>query len=308
MITDRALEETAQEACISIGIDYKDVPSDGNFHPANITNDVRGKGDARLKLFPDRQGGIAWNHKSGERKLFFINTKTGVSISNAERAKIKAEQQQRKKELIARQDQAAKRALAIWDNAKPAPNSHRYLQKKHIKPYLTRVTAWTRTIRTDIGERQKLTIENSLIVPLFNESGTLRNTQAIFPADSPELGRGKDFLPYAELSGLFWWIGNKTKTVCVAEGFATAGTIHDETGWRVYISFTAGNLLSVGQIIRKHLPTSKIIFCADNDENTKGNPGITKATEAAAAVGGFVASPPLAGDFNDYHNYLQEAK
>lgn len=76
----------------------------------------------------------------------------------------------------------------------------------------------------------------------------------------------------------------------------------------MYIAFTANNLLAVGRIVRKHLPDVKIIFTADNDLNTNGNPGLTKATEAAAAIGGFVAFPPIAGDFNDYAIQMQEAQ
>ncbi len=38
-----------------------------------------------------------------------------------------------------------------------------------------------------------------------------------------------------------------------------------------------------------------------NDEVTEGNPGRTKAEQAAAAVGGLVALPPVSGDWNDHH-------
>ena len=307
-MTKQTLEEAAKTACLQIGIDYKDVPSDGNFHPANISDDPRGKGDGRLKLFPDRQGAIAWNHKSGEKQTFFINRNKGVPISSEEKERIRKEKHRRKKGLKARQDKAAKRAQVIWKNAKPAPPDHPYLLTKHVLPYFTRQASWDKSILGSDGQWKKITLDNVLLIPLFNEAGGLRNLQAIFPEMHPELDRNKDFLAGAELSGLFSWVGNRTDTLAVVEGMATAFTIHQETGFRCYIAFTANNLLAVGQIIRKHLPTSKIIFCADNDKNTKGNPGITKATEAAAIVGGFVASPPLAGDFNDYYNYLQEVK
>lgn len=182
-----------------------------------------------------------------------------------------------------------------------------YLIKKHLNDsHGARVTSWTRLYQDASGKHQKLEIENTLIIPMYNEVGKLRNVQAIFAAEVPELGRNKDFLPGGELTGLFWWVGNeKTNPVLVAEGFATAVTLHEETGYRAYIAFSANNLLAVGQIIRKHLPDVKIIFAADNDEKTPGNPGLAKATEAAAAVDGFVAVPPVAGDFNDYSMYLR---
>lgn len=142
------------------------------------------------------------------------------------------------------------------------------------------------------------------MIPLFNELGKLRNVQAIFPEKHPELDRNKDFLAGAELAGLLSWIGGKSDTVLIAEGFATAATLHQETANRVYIAFTANNLLAVAKAVRKHRPQANIILCADNDKST-GNPGVTKSTEAANAVNGLISIPPIWGDFNDYAAYLR---
>ena len=90
----------------------------------------------------------------------------------------------------------------------------------------------------------------------------------------------------------------------ICEGYATGATLHDESGYRVYLAFSANNLLAVGRIVREKLPNAEIVFCADND-TAAGNPGLTKANEAAAVVGGSVAVPPIFGDFNDYALYLQ---
>lgn len=303
----QSLEDAARTACQEIGVDFKHVPQDGQFHAANLTDDHKGRGDGRIKIFPDGQGGIVSNWKSGEQRSFFINGgNSGASMSDEERARIKAEQEKRKRETKAKQNKAASKAQAIWAAAKPAPVDHPYLTKKQVKPYGVRIADWEKRVFDD-GQWNKIVVKNSLLVPLFNSSGVLRNLQAIFPENHPELDRNKDFLPGAELAGLFWWVGTRSETVCICEGFATASTVHAETGWRVYIAFTANNLLSVGKTIREHLPEAKIIFCADNDLKTKGNPGLTKANEAAEAVGGLVAVPLINGDFNDYHLHLQGA-
>jgi len=189
--------------------------------------------------------------------------------------------------------------VQIWTTATPAPVDHPYLIAKQIKPHGARLASWERTIDDD-GKRQKLIIDNCLIIPLFNAAGQIRSLQAIFPDKHPLLDRNKDFFPGGQLAGLFFWIGGKSETLLVCEGFATAATLHEETGSRVYLAYTAGNLLAVGQTIREKLPNAEIVFCADNDTNTAGNPGLTKATAAAEAVGGSVAAPPIAGDFNDY--------
>lgn len=299
------IDEVTRSACLEIGVVYKLTPSDGRFHPVNLIDDSRGKGDGRLKLFPDHQGGIVWNHKTGERQVFFINQKRNNELTPEERARIQAEQMRRQKDLQNRQNKAALRAYAIWQHAKPAAANHPYLIKKLVRAHGARVAAWHRTIVDDKGQHRKLSIENALLIPLYNESGRLRNLQSIFPSECLELGRGKDFLPGGETAGLFWWIGEKTDTVCLCEGFATAATVHQETGLRVYVCFMAGNLSAVGQVIRKHLLKEKLIFCADNDLS---GIGLEKATQAAQSVDGLVCIPPLQGmDFNDYARHLLEA-
>lgn len=184
---------------------------------------------------------------------------------------------------------------------------HPYLIQKQIKAHGAKIGNWKRTIPDEHGKHQTLIIENSLILPIYNADGKIRNLQAIFPEKHPLLGRNKDFLPGGQVAGLFWWIGPKTDKVLICEGFATAATLHEETGNRVYIAFTANNLMAVGLIIREKLPSAEICLCADNDLNTTGNPGLTKATAAAEAIGASLAVPPITGDFNDWAIFLREA-
>jgi len=301
----QSLEGACRAACLAVGVNYKEVSSDGNWHTADLVDDHRGKDDGRIKVFPDRQGGIVWNHKSGEKQNFFINREPGQPAPPIDRKRIEREQAKRKVEEATKQDKAARKAQAIWQVAAPAPVDHPYLLRKQIKPHALRCGQWQRVIKTDDGERKTLTIDNALLLPLFDASGTLRSLQSIFPEKHPILERDKDFLPSGGLAGLFWWIGAKTDTVLICEGFATAATLHEETGHRVYMAFTANNLLAVGRIVRAKLPNVSIVFSADNDTKTQGNPGLTKAEEAAIEVDGLVAVPPIHGDFNDYQIFLK---
>lgn len=76
-----------------------------------------------------------------------------------------------------------------------------------------------------------------------------------------------------------------------------AGVLHslqfiDNEGNKLFLSgvaFDGGNLLSVVQAIRAKFPNIAITLCVDNDTKTSGNPGLTKAREAALAVGGLLA-------------------
>ncbi|MFI3137105.1 MAG: toprim domain-containing protein [Methylococcaceae bacterium] len=303
----QSIEDACRIACESIGVDYKSVPADGRIHAADLIDDHRGKDDGRIKIFPDRQGGIVWNYKSNEQQAFFVNDhrESREPITAVERERIQAEQQRRQVEQQARQDKAAYKAQALWQAAKPAPPDHPYLLRKQVKPHGLRVGTWKRSIQDEQGRYRPLIIENALLVPMFDQTGVIRSLQAIFTEKHPILDRDKDFLPGGGRGGLFGWIGARTDKVLIAEGFSTSATLHEESGYRLYIAFAANNLLAVGLIVRDKLPDAEIVFCADNDTQTHGNPGLTKAIEAAQAVGGSVAVPPIEGDFNDYAIYLK---
>ena len=93
----------------------------------------------------------------------------------------------------------------------------------------------------------------------------------------------------------------------MAEGYATAASVFEATDQRVLVCLSAGNLPAVAAV-RAAMPDVQIIVCADNDLPDKNGrrPGIDKAEEAAALVGGIVAMPPIKGaDFNDYAAILK---
>lgn len=296
----QTIEDACRAACLSIGVEFKHVQFDGNWHTANLLDDQRGKNDGRIKVFPDGLGGIVWNHKSGDKQTFFISQQSCETLPPVDRDHIRRQQRKRQTEEKNKHDRAAKRAVAILQASSPAPANHPYLVKKQVKPHTLRAGKWQRVISAENGSRKTLTIDSCLLLPLYNSNGEIRSLQAIFPEKHPILERDKDFLPSGGLAGLFWWLGSRSDKVLICEGFATAATLHEETGYRVYMAFTANNLLAVGRIVRSKLPNADIVFCADNDTKTIGNPGVTKANEAAADVGGVVSVPPVHGDFNDY--------
>lgn len=134
----------------------------------------------------------------------------------------------------------------------------------------------------------------TIAVPMRDGDGRLRNMQFIFKSGKKTFIRGGQKSGTYHMVGLHpsWRIGQPVgETICIAEGYATAASIHEATGLPVVVAWDCGNLLSVGEIFRARYPEAMILFCADNDTETVGNPGLTKATEAAAAVGGIVAVP-----------------
>jgi putative DNA primase/helicase len=98
--------------------------------------------------------------------------------------------------------------------------------------------------------------------------------------------------------------------VLVAEGVATALSIRAalDRAHPVVVAFDAGNLLPAAQAVRKLFPDVPLLFCADDDYATEGNPGQAYARRAADDLGRalivvpeFKARPDDAKwtDFND---------
>ena len=187
------------------------------------------------------------------------------------------------KERAKRQQQAAQVAAQRWQAATPA-TAHRYLSAKGVQAHGVKLE----------GE--------ALLIPLRDTAGTLHSVQVI------DLEGGKRFQPGGRIKGCYHGIGKPDGVLIVCEGYATGASIHEVTGHAVAVAFNAGNLLEVAQALHGKYPALQLIVAADDDWQTKGNPGTTKASEAARAVGGLLAVPRFPDgrsdndtDFNDLH-------
>ena len=167
--------------------------------------------------------------------------------------------------------EARAKAERLWRMARPATNAHPYLERKRIGA---------------IGIRQ---LRDMLLIPARDANGTLHTLQFISPDGS------KRFLSGGRIAGLYYAMGRPADRLIVAEGYATGATLHQATGCATAVAFNAGNLPTVARALRAKFPKAHIVVAADDDSRTPGNPGLTKATEAARAVGGFVAVPRFEG-------------
>ena len=206
---------------------------------------------------------------------------------SAHQQRMQAIAQQREADKAQRQQDAAGAAAKRWEAAPPAPANHPYLAKKGVQAHGARVDA-----------------DGYLILPMRDTTGKLWNIERINPAD-PQDKRG---LYGGRRIGCYFAIGKPHGVLIVCEGFATGASIHEATNHAVAVTFTAGNLLEVAQALHSKYPKLRLILAADDDAFTDGNPGMTKATEAAKAVGGYLIKPDFSGersdketDFNDLH-------
>ena len=291
---------------------HDQIITDGKVHRFHSGGNKRDRKSGWYIYFDhDDNPGAAYGTWRGDYRYTW-SSRGSRQFTKAERAdfrkQVEADQKRRAEEIQRQRDRAAELANKIWDSAQPATEEHRYLANKGIKSHGLRVTTWRRWI----GPREEIVIENALLVPM-KDGGKIRSLQAIFPDKNNPLGRSKDFLPGAQKSGCSYGFGvpkgTKPPVIAICEGMATAASVHECTGLPVVVAFDCGNLMDVGQRVRKAYPDAKIIFCADDDYRADGNPGVTKAQVAAAATMGLVAVPdftdldrkPDDSDFNDLH-------
>lgn len=181
-------------------------------------------------------------------------------------------------ELEKSREMAAVVVERIWSQAQAASADHPYLARKGIKAHGARVTA-----------------DGRLVVPLYDADGTLASLQYIDHAG------GKLYHPGGQTGGKFWMVGamDAPGALYVAEGFATAATIHERTDRPCVVSYSASNLVSATQAMRERFGvTQDIVIVADHDRHGVGQ---RYAEQASAKFGARVIMPPIEGmDANDY--------
>lgn len=186
--------------------------------------------------------------------------------------RIREAQRAAKKEREQQQEEAARRAADIWGATKPAPADHPYLLAKGIKP--------NAAIRLH---------KDRLVIPV-RHGGDIVSLQFISADGS------KKFLRGGRVADCYCGIGQPGDTIVICEGFATAASIREATGYAVAVAFSAGNLESVARTMRTRYPDARLIICGDNDASGTGQ---NAARKAAEAVGATVVIPAESGDFND---------
>lgn len=198
-----------------------------------------------------------------------------------------------------RADQAARAARELWAQGRAAGASG-YLERKRVAAHGVRFLA-----------------DGTLLVPMVDGAGELQNLQRIAPV-KPASGTDKRYLPGSRKKGLRHLVGlldEATPVLLLAEGYATAASVHEATGRPVMACFDAGNLEHVARELRQAHPALPLLVCADDDAETEArtgkNPGRDKAATAArvaatdAAPAAVVVPvftdprPAGASDFND---------
>ncbi len=312
----------AMRAAGSGPADISEIQADDKRRRYRLDSDKRNQRTGSYQLRIDDDFGFGWfrNFRIGESVNW--HSKSDRTYTAEERAAWKYKAERDRAALEAERDReadnAAEKAVRLWDKANTIVNGHTYLARKGILAY--------------VGPARLRS--NLLVIPAYNARNTLRTLQ--FIASDGE----KRFLTGGEKSGCFCPIAAKTddrSKIVICEGYATGISIRLATMMPVIVAFDAGNLTPVAEIFRKRYPDSEIIIAADNDAFTVGhrfkpadidisslsgtsefwaactrdghliNTGIEKGKAAAEKVGGRCVWPEFSDvtarptDFNDLH-------
>lgn len=314
-----------------MAVNYDDVI--GQLQAAGLLVDYLKVGEkARCKIEGDREKrGWYWLHEvtmadgthvlvgsygvwrgddNGAQKIALQKQAFTAEQKAAIRARLAEDRKRADMERGAEIARAAQRAEAMWRRCSATGDAD-YLARKNVQ-----------------GHGVRYTEKGAVVVPMMDTAGRIAGLQFILSrrqhaARIQRTGRDKEYWPGGmEKKGRFHLIGLPTWIVLVAEGYATAATLHEATGLPVAVAFDAGNLMPVAQALHKRYKSAKVLVCADDDAFGKciecgapvrtGNPdapcpacgkphmrenaGVVRAEAAALAVGGHWIRPSFADD------------
>jgi putative DNA primase/helicase len=283
------------DALANEGLDYKgEFIPDGKIHRIKINGDKRENGWYVIHQFDGINVGSFGDFKRNISVKWCQHEDCDLSEQQkAERdRKWKQQQAERDADRKRAQDTARADGQAILDAATPAHSSHPYLARKSVQAHLGVL----------VGHWPQRQIENCLLIPLRTIGGELNTVQAILPCKMID-GRDKDFLRGGSTKGAHFVIGDlaTSQVILIAEGYATAATLAEATGYAAVMAIDAGNLEAVAKAMRSVYQSKKIILCADNDakDGREDNTGLKAAMNAAQSIQADFVVPDEPGDFND---------
>ena len=234
--------------------------------------------DGRLEDYLIGSYGIYHANDNGKQNLK-LKRDGRPSLSQAEKDAMRtrlADQAKKAKILrFAEAKKAADEADRCWRKYVPTGESD-YLARKGVKAY---------------GLRFSPSGNGTVAVPMLRD-GRVVGLQIIRGKDRGNKLEKQYWPAGMDKVGAYHLIGGIPRgLVLVAEGYATAATLHESTGLPVAVAFDAGSLMPVVAELAQKYRTSKILICADDDYLTPGNPGCEAARLAATAHGAAWCKP-----------------
>jgi phage/plasmid primase-like uncharacterized protein/KaiC/GvpD/RAD55 family RecA-like ATPase len=272
-----ALEDQVRQAMASAGVTPPaTIALDGKLHRYQTGSKGQPGHDKPgwYVFFPDGvPAGMFGDWRTGVSNTWRADI--GRELTGEELASVARRQAEARSARDAKAASAADSVDLIWSQAGPASPDHPYLMRKGVGAHGLRITG-----------------DGRLMAPLFNTDGTLSSLQYI-DADGAKL-----YHPGGATGGKYWSVGLlEGDLIYIAEGFATAATIHEVTGRPCVVAYSASNLVPVTGAITTTHPSARVVIVADNDASGVGQ---RYGEQASARHGARLILVPIPGDANDY--------
>lgn len=304
------------------------IIADGNWHRGTHASDKSGASSVSYKINIDGASGILKNFKTYELHHYRPDREF-ESLNAHEIAKIKARKQALAKAAVVKKASVAD-SCARFLNACPIAHGHAYLDKKGVGAHGLYLVPDARAFANDPNiviantprdarqmrieqahlpahDKKAILLRNSLVIPICGVDGAVQSLQTISQAKTQNY---KMYLTGGQKTGGFHALGllSDGKPILIAEGYATAATLHEAFKASVVCAFDSHNLPKVANAIAKNYPNSRLYIMADNDHQSAllhgTNAGLKAAKEAAELTGAAVIAPKFdkpqdGSDFND---------
>ncbi len=193
--------------------------------------------------------GVWHGNDNGKQQVELKKLALSSEQKEALRARIREDRKRAEAARKREGEKAAARARAMWAKCAPTGESE-YLKDKGVGAHGVRFTS-----------------TGTLVIPMCDTAGNVHGLQFIGPEVlRKRKDRNKDFWPGGLTKrGRFHLIGVPGPVLLLAEGYATAASLHENTGLPVAVAFDAGNMLPAAEDLHKRYPRTRILVCGDDD-------------------------------------------
>ena len=261
----------------------------------------------------------AWSgNDNGVQKVELRKRDTAFSDEQRDALKRRLVEDRKRSEAArsAQAKRAAARATVAWTKA-AADGESPYLSDKKVQGFGLRYGG------TGVA-----------VCPVLDANGSIHGLQILRSRRQAETTRkpAKEFWPAGMAKkGHFHLIGGTPQWVLlIAEGYATAATLHMATGYPVAVAFDAGNLMPVAAVLSDRYRSVKLLVCGDDDvlqkckhcktrlvlaehpqlcphcmqPHQRSNAGLLGAEAAALDVGGALMLPAFSDEADRRQRFL----
>ena len=292
--------KTVVEAGDLVGVDVSRY--DHRKTRADIAGDRHGKGDASILVDEDGRGGRVFNFKTSEYARWHDDAGRRLSFEERRQRNIEWAVRNATRRETERSETAFYSEVAnqIYRSCKKA-NTHPYLTKKRVKPFMAVGVIDAREVEAINRERglrganpcyqingEWHRMKGELLVIPLQIDGKLMTLEFI------DAEGHKYFMKNGRKAGAYWMahpieVYQASNRIGIAEGVATARSVEMVEGYPCVASMSSGNLVNVAVSLARQFPDKVFVILSD----------IGNGEEDAKKAGDSIGVPPVKPIFTE---------